>query len=368
MSMSGSTEFWALSIQSLHYEYAVTTDSDVLDLAARLGGYKNPVVVVDRRVLDIYATEIGSIINTTAVYAVDALESTKTLEGVTKLISWLLENDCNRSTTIIGIGGGIIQDLVTFTANIFYRGISFVLIPTTLLSMADSCIGAKSGINFGCFKNQLGVIQAPRGVHIASSFLESLSDLDIKSGYGEILKLAITGSQEAFHAVLNEVSTNGLRGPHLLGLIRQSLEIKKVVIEKDEYEVDLRRILNYGHTFGHALEALTDHAIPHGLAVAWGIDLINFMTCKINHDFDKEDALVHEFVRTHLSFVLNDFPTAEELVAMTRRDKKMSNGKLNLAVPSAVGKLVISPVSLDEELVALVDDYLKTRNVYAPSR
>ena len=163
----------------------------------------------------------------------DANESTKTLAGVQNLIEWLLESGCNRSTTVIGIGGVIVQDLVTFTSNVFYRGASYVLIPTTLLSMCDSCIGAKCGINFGSYKNQLGVIYAPSGVHIVAQFLESLDDIEIKSGYGEILKLAITGSYDSFNQMTRQAKVHGLRGSHLLQLIRQSLEIKQRIIEED---------------------------------------------------------------------------------------------------------------------------------------
>jgi len=362
MSVSTSQ---GMTIKSLHYDYSVTFDQDLASLRPHLGRYKNTVVVVDERVNDLYRDAFRSAFEGLPVFEVTANESTKTLDGVQQLIDWLLENKCNRSTTIVGVGGGIVQDLVTFTSNVFYRGSSFVLVPTTLLSMCDSCIGAKCGINYGNFKNQLGVIHAPRGVHIIAEFLNTLDERDVKSGYGEILKLAITGSEQAFDQLLSEVSTHGLTGTHLLGLIRQSLEIKKVVIEEDEYEADLRRILNYGHTFGHALEALTNHAIPHGLAVAWGIDIINFLQSR------KEPSLVplyeraHRFIDTHLSFKLDRFPTAAELVEMTKRDKKMVGTTLNLAVPRRAGLLEIEATELNQSLVNLVEEYLQRENVYA---
>lgn len=365
MPVKAEVEWNDLEIKSLHKKYKVTFDEDFKSVSSRLSEYRNSVFVIDRRVFLLYESLLETLIAGRPFVLVEANESTKTLTGVQNLIEWLLETGCNRSTTIIGIGGGIVQDLVTFTSNVFYRGASYVLVPTTLLSMCDSCIGAKCGINFGSYKNQLGVIYAPSGVHIVAQFLESLDDIEIKSGYGEILKLAITGSQDSFKQMNTQVEAHGLRGRHLLQLIHQSLLIKQRIIEEDEYEVDLRRILNYGHTFGHALEALTYHAIPHGLAVAWGIDIINFIATGKSAGFASVDHEVNKFISQYLTFSLNEFPSAIDLVNMTRRDKKMSNGILNLALPRNYGEIVICPTALDDRLVELVDSYLKTRNVYA---
>jgi len=359
------TDNLTLEIKSLHHDYKVTFDESVDNFINYINLYPNSVVVMDRRIQELYGTRISAVTGKLPVHLVTADETTKTLDGVQELIDWLLEHNCNRSTMIIAIGGGIVQDLVTFASNIFYRGTNFVLIPTTLLSMSDSCIGAKCGINYGKFKNQLGVIHAPYAVHIFSEFLTSLDEREIQSGYGEILKLAITGSQRNMDFLFDSVEKYGLRGKSILPLVRQSLEIKKVVIEADEYEADLRRILNYGHTFGHALEALTNHAIPHGLAVAWGIDLINFIVSQENSDLDPLFENTHKFIKSHLNFQLHQFPSASDLVNMIRRDKKMSNGIINLAVPVIPGRLIIRGRELDQSLVNLVDQYLNQHNVYA---
>jgi 3-dehydroquinate synthase len=353
-----------MTIKSLHYDYDVTFDQSAGEIHAYLAKYPHKVVVIDERVHDLYNGLLSPQLADLPIYRVVASENTKTLDGVQNLLNWLLENKCNRSTTVIGIGGGIVQDLVTFTSNIFYRGASFVLVPTTLLSMCDSCIGAKCGINYGNFKNQLGVIHAPKGVHIFGEFLNTLEDREVKSGYGEILKLAITGSTEAFNLLVHQVRTHGLRGDHVLGMIKQSLEIKKGIIEEDEYEKDLRRVLNYGHTFGHALEALTHHAIPHGLAVAWGIDVVNFLQLERNPNLQSLYERTHEFIRTHLTFKLDAFPSPQDLVEMTKRDKKMQGSTLNLAVPTDFGALSIEATSVDQSLVESVERYLNTSNVY----
>ena len=359
------TDNSTLEIKSLHHDYKVTFDESVDDISKYIDLYPNSVVVMDRRIQELYGSRVTTAMGSAPIHLVTADETTKTLDGAQVLIDWLLEHKCNRSTMIIAIGGGIVQDLVTFTSNIFYRGTSFVLIPTTLLSMSDSCIGAKCGINYGKFKNQLGVIHAPRAVHIFSEFLGTLEERDIQSGYGEILKLAITGSLQNMEFLFDSVEKYGLRGKPILPLVRQSLEIKKVVIEADEYEADIRRILNYGHTFGHALEALTNHAIPHGLAVAWGIDLINYIASQDNSDLKPLFEDTHRFIKTHLNFQLENFPNAADLVDMIRRDKKMSNGFINLAIPVFPGRIIIRGRELDESLVKLVDQYLRQFNVYA---
>ena len=129
--------------------------------------------------------------------------------------------------------------------------------------------------------------------------------------------------------------------------------------------INIRRILNYGHTFGHALEALTNHAIPHGLAVAWGIDLINYIVSQDNSDLKPLFEDTHRFIKTHLNFHLDNFPNAVDLVDMIRRDKKMANGIINLAIPVIPGRIIIRGRELDESLVKLVDQYLRQHNVYA---
>jgi len=357
-----------LKIKSLLHDYDVSFDPDFSRLKVRLSQYDNSVVVIDKTVSNLFKADLGPFLHERPVYEVDADEQLKTLAGVTELIEWLLKMRCNRSTTIVSIGGGIVQDLVTFTSNIFYRGTKYVLVPTTLLSMSDSCIGAKCGINFRTYKNQLGVMHSPRAVHINTGFLKTLEDIDVASGYGEILKLSLTGENPFFVELVGGVNSLGLRGEHCLGLIRKSLETKRTIIEVDEYETDLRRILNYGHTFGHALEALTGHAIPHGLAVAWGIDVVNYVALDEGLLAKQHFDAIHDFILEHLTFSLAAFPSGTELVEMARRDKKMANGVLNMVLLSKPGDLGIYSRKLDETLIGIIDSYLESHNVYGNHR
>ena len=353
-----TTDLAPLDIASLHHDYAVTFHRELSRAIQPLLYIPESVCVVDRRVAGLHNVELAPLLGTRPTLHLDALETTKTLDGVEKVIDWMLEQGCTRSSTVIAIGGGIIQDVVTFTSHLYYRGVRFILLPTTLLSMCDSSIGAKASINHGSFKNQLGVFHAPNAVHIATPFLDTLDDDDVRSGYGEIVKLALTENATDIDWVIESVDRDGLRGPQLLTLIRRSLEIKKAVIEEDEYEVDLRRILNYGHTFGHALEALTHHAVSHGLGVAWGIDLVNHLAVRRGFPVAEVTGRLHDFIDRHLAFELADFPTAEALIDMTRRDKKVASGQLNLVLLRGPGDLVIEPTPFDDDLLEGVRDFL----------
>jgi len=276
MPVSASNE--TLTIQSGQGAYPVLFYDTVADLAADSAMAPNAVVLADANVAEVYQVALAPLLGKYPCYLAPALETEKTWAGVERMLTFLQKNGCNKSSKLIVVGGGIMQDIATFSTHVYYRGISFEYVPTTLLSMADSCIGAKCGINFSNFKNQLGVFHSPCAIRICHRFLDTLSDTDIASGYGEIIKLALTGSEEAYEQTERAVGSGGFRCLELSDLISMSLRVKKIVIEKDEYEIDLRRILNYGHTFGHALEAITSYAVPHGVGVAWGLDLANYIS------------------------------------------------------------------------------------------
>jgi 3-dehydroquinate synthase len=245
------------------------------------------------------------------------------------------------------IGGGIAQDIGTFAAHIYYRGIAFHFVPTTLLSMADSCIGAKCGVNLGSFKNQLGFFQSPQSVHIWPGFVETLRDEDVRSGFGEIVKLAIIGGLDDFSWVGEQISRTGLSREIVESAIFRSLAIKQRVIEADEYENGLRKILNYGHTFGHALESITHHEVPHGLAVAWGLDAANYIAMRNGTLKEKTFGDIHEFLAKHLRFSVQAPYSAREIVRAMSRDKKAADGVVTLVLLSEWGKLDLEPRKLD---------------------
>lgn len=349
----------SLPIASAQGDYAVDFFSTIDEALAATTEIQDPLYLVDRNVLHLYEAQLKPFLGGRRHLEVDATEDEKTLAGVGRVVEWLQRSDATKRSTIVAIGGGIVQDLATFSSHIYYRGIRWVFVPTTLLAMSDSCIGAKCGINLGEFKNQLGVFQSPARVLIATDFLRTLSDADVASGYGEILKLMLTGTADGFARLRAVVDRDGLRNRELDALIRDSLLAKKAVIEEDEYESDLRRILNYGHTFGHALESLTAHEVPHGLAVVWGIDLVNHISVArglLDRDVFED---VHAFARRHLTFPLSRRVGAQELIAAARRDKKAAAGSVNLILLARPGDLRIVSVPFDAALQGQISDYLR---------
>lgn len=299
------------------------------------------------------------------IYLIDSNEESKTLEGVNNFAKWLINNRANKSSTILAIGGGIVQDLATFTAHIFKRGIKWEYFPTTLLSQSDSCIGAKCGINLMPYKNQLGVMHSPKKVWIASEFLETLDDETLMSGFGEILKLSLTPPYRFYSELKTELFKNGINRERTPVWVSKSLRAKQAIIESDEYENDLRRILNYGHSFGHALEAVSENKVSHGYGVLFGIDLINYLANRWGI-LEKE---IYLDIRTTIqsNFSTNFLPaglTATMLIDALKTDKKISSGFMNFAIMNNSWELVIEPKVINNELQNLVENYLKNECIF----
>jgi 3-dehydroquinate synthase len=355
-----------LTIHSAQGEYRVDFPESIDAAVSAAAALPNVVVVADKAVARLHRQPLRPLLDSRPCLLLEATEATKTPAGVVETWEFLLKSRASRETHVVVIGGGIIQDIAQFAAHNFHRGLAWHFIPTTLLSMADSCIGAKCGINLGAYKNQLGVFHSPAGVWICRDFLATLSDADVCSGYGEILKLHLTRSSgDLFRDLRRTLDQEGWRNRNLVSFIRRSLEVKKAVIEEDEYERDLRRILNYGHTFGHALEAITNHAVPHGIAVAWGIDLVNFISWRTGQIPLEHFQEVHEFIARHFAWAVSRSVGADELIDATRRDKKNRNGLLTLIVPKEIGTLAIIQRPYDQELHGLVTEYLAKYDVCA---
>jgi len=353
----------SLPIKSGQGDYTVDFVDSLVTLANEIARLPKAVILVDRNIVRLYSEQLAPALAAHPVLEIEAIEDEKTPEGVLRTLEFFQQTDSVKQTIVVAIGGGIIQDIATYAAHVYYRGLRWFFVPTTLLSMADSCIGAKCGINFGAFKNQLGVFHSPAHVWICLSFLDTLSDTELRSGYGEILKLHLTRSgPELFAELKDTVTREGWRNAKLASFIRRSLEVKKGVIEEDEYEHDLRRILNYGHTFGHALESVTHHGIPHGMAVAWGIDLVNFMAWRAGLLLEKDFLDMHEFIISHFSWQLASPVDACEVIEATRRDKKVADGKINLILPDRLGSLLIVPHAYDSELEKTVIAYFDHYN------
>ena len=225
----------------------------------------NDFIIIDNNVYKLYCKNTDFV----NYYLFDANENTKTINTVLEIVDILYNLKFNKKNKLIVIGGGITQDVGGFVAAIYKRGLNWIYIPTTLLSMTDSAIGSKINVNRNS-KNMLGLFYSPNKIYISEYFLNTLKHEDIISGLGESLKLSLIGGINSYNYFIENY-----KNKNYTNIIKISTFIKKIIIEHDELEKNERKVLNYGHTFGHALESASNYFIPHGIAVLYGMYIIN---------------------------------------------------------------------------------------------
>lgn len=294
---------------------------------------KNDFLLVDRNIQLLYG------INHNNQFVIDAIENNKNIETTLKVCEWLCENKFNKGHKLYVVGGGITQDIGAFVGSIYKRGIDWIYVPTTLLSQCDSCIGGKTALNFHGAKNQLALFSAPSEVIIDINFLDSLSQQDIINGMGEIIKFFIIGGDK----YLDNLDTYARHEQ-----IFHGLSIKKAVIEYDEFEINIRKCLNYGHSFGHAIEAATNYSIPHGEAVLLGIEVIN----QIFTNTDSISNIVSEY--TSLEKIRHI--KASTIISLLREDKKVKLDNIVFVVASKPGTTDFVTTKLNESFTQKLYD------------
>jgi 3-dehydroquinate synthase len=348
----------SLTIRSMRYDYKVSFVPDFREALRTLMGKESCVFVVDKHVWEIY--DLASLIpqDIVKVTVIEAVEANKTINGVIDVWNQWEEAGVTKKDRIVVIGGGIIQDIGAFASNAYLRNVDWYFFPTTLLAQCDSCIGSKCAINLNAYKNQLGAFYAPKQIFIDTSFLRTLNKADFYSGMGEIFKMSLT-ADATFFEDLRQIILEGRDIEELESLIRRSLLVKKDIIEKDEFDTDYRRILNYGHTFGHALEAYSDNQIPHGAAVTLGVDIANFIAWKKGFVTEVEYRTAKEVAtRIYRSKFPRNVDT-ERLFSFMRKDKKSIGDKVNFIIPKKMGELQIIPMRLDGDLAILLSSYFE---------
>ena len=235
--------------------------SEYFDLNRRV------LVVTDAGVPSQYAQAIANQCKAGVICTVEEGEASKSLEGLEKLLQAMLDHGFSRKDCVVAVGGGVVGDLSGFAASTYMRGVDFYNVPTTLLSQIDSSIGGKTAINFGGVKNVVGAFYQPKGVLIDPTLLETLPQRQISNGLAEAVKMALTSDKELFDIFESKTIKD-----HLDEIIIRSLHVKKSVVEQDEKETGLRKILNFGHTVGHGIESSEGmHALYHGECVALGM-------------------------------------------------------------------------------------------------
>lgn len=260
-----------LSIRSKIHDYEVREVGDLDQALAEDFLPDKGFAIIDQRVAEIHSEVINRRIPEARRFIIPSSEEAKSYDSIGPVIEAVLGAGFQRSSSLCVIGGGVVQDIGCFIATNLMRGVAWTFYPTTLLAQCDSCIGAKSSVNIGRFKNQLGSFYPPNGIRIFLGFLDSLSRQELLSGFGEIVKLHLIESEDAFARISSGLDTIGEDMTFIREAIASSLLIKKRFIEEDEFDRGIRNLLNYGHTFAHAYESASHYAIPHGIAVTMGI-------------------------------------------------------------------------------------------------
>ncbi|GAB2182027.1 3-dehydroquinate synthase [Denitratisoma sp. agr-D3] len=289
--------------------------------------------LVDARVEALYHHQLLPVLMPQRTILIEAVEESKSLQNIIPVIERLVAAKVRRGQVLVAIGGGIIQDICCFIASTLLRGIEWRFVPTTLLSQADSCIGSKSSINLGDAKNILGTFNPPAQILVEPAFLDSLDEREIRSGIGEILKVhAIAGPQD-FDMLARDFPQLFSDRMVLLHYIRRALQIKQRYIEQDEFDRGIRNIFNYGHSFGHAIESATYYGIPHGIAVAMGMDMANFISARRGLLPQAHYRRMHPTLHSNYApFAATPIPL-ESLLAALQKDKKNTATQLGLVFP-----------------------------------
>lgn len=289
---------------------------------------------------------------------IPATDSHKTLDSLAHVWSELQRMGATRHSLMVNLGGGMVTDLGGFAASTFKRGIPYINIPTTLLSMVDASVGGKTGINFGGLKNEIGVFNNARSVILDTTFLRTMDEENLLSGYAEMLKHGLINNEAMWAELLNYSPLVSNLSP-LIKMVAESVAVKQRIVIEDPTEQGIRKALNLGHTAGHAFEslALERHPVLHGYAVAWGLIVELFLCCvKTSFPQDKMRQTV-AFIKEHygrMSITCDDYP---QLIELMHHDKKNIGNTINFTLLGGIGDIRINQTATEDEIKEALDFY-----------
>ena len=310
------------------------------------------IIISQKTLIENYGSKFNILLNEKGyesnIIEISDSEQAKSYHEYQSIIDRMIKLGCDRSTVILAVGGGVVGDISGFVAATFMRGIDYYQIPTTLLSMVDSSIGGKTGINLDAGKNLVGSIHQPRGIFIDPELLATLPREEIVSGLGEILKYGAIYDKEFLSSIsrwLDEIESFPFNEA-----IKRSCEIKAEVVSEDENEEGRRRILNFGHTIGHALEAHSGYGkIRHGEAIAYGMICSGWISNQIGLLSDEETSFLKESI-LKLPLPQLDELNYKSILGFIKSDKKYQSGILHFVVLNGLGNAIISN-KITEELI-----------------
>jgi 3-dehydroquinate synthase len=322
---------------------------------------KKVCFIIDKNVSEIYKAQLSPVLKNSIFYIIEATEENKDLSHFTKYAVDLTKLGVKRNDTLVAIGGGIIQDITCFLAATLFRGLDWVFFPTTLLAQVDSCIGSKSSINVGGVKNLMGTFTPPKKIFISLLFLKSLKPVEILSGVGEMIKVHgiagihyLTDFAKNYELILSNDEV-------FQKFLMQSLMIKKEMIEKDEFDTGPRLVMNYGHTFGHAVESASDYQIPHGVAITIG----QAMACHYSLSQKMISPEINLMAQTLFTKNLGEFKNSRihfsVFLNSIKKDKKNSGQKIALIIPKNTDfKIEKYDVEANDSFIQFCKNYFLT--------
>ena len=308
-----------------NYDVFFENDSTFL---SKLATKENTIFVIDENVWNLHKNNALSLIPKDKLIIQPICEERKNLTTICELYDKIMEYSPRKNLTLVSIGGGITQDITGFVASSLYRGINWIFIPTTLLAQVDSCIGAKTSLNFKNYKNLVGTFYPPSEIYIYPEFLKTLKREDYYSGVGEMAKLHLMNGKEDMEYFIKSLDDiDKLKQRTLLETIKHCLEIKKSYIEDDEFDTGKRNMLNYGHCFGHAIESATNFKISHGQAVVLGMILANKEAFRQNIlSKNLEEYIYNNVLKPILVVNIPEIDIEKTIKAMGQDKKNTGNG------------------------------------------
>lgn len=301
---------------------------------------KQSILIADEKVFFNHAAKFKG----WNVMVIKSGEENKTRETVDTIIDNLIGLEADRNTTLVGIGGGVITDITGFAASIYMRGLRFGFVPTTVLGMVDAAIGGKNGIDLGVYKNMVGTIRQPSFLLYDYNFLNSLPQHEWVNGFAEIIKHACIRDAAMFK-LLQQNTIEGFRSNKKLlsGLIERNAKLKSKIVQQDEFETGDRKLLNFGHTLGHALENL--YELSHGQAVAIGMAYASVISGKLN-GFKQSQQVIALIEKYGLPANM-EFDKAQALEVM-RMDKKRVRKEIHYVTLEKIGKGIVKPIPIKQ--------------------
>ena len=328
-----------------------------------LNRFTQVIIFTDENVAEYWLSTLQSNFDKPVpVLIIKAGENEKNLSTVENLWKFFQENKCDRSSLLINLGGGVVTDMGAFSASTFMRGISFVNIPTTLLSQVDASVGGNTGFNFGGVKNLVGTFTEAEKVIIDPETLSTLPEREYKSGWGEIIKHGLVADKEYFENLSKTESDIGQCPPPfniIEKIIQRSCEIKSEVVTKDATEKSYRKILNFGHTLGHAIEILSKGKLLHGEAVAIGMIGEAFISKEAGFLMDKDLEKIKKTIELfQLPTTVSDI-SKKDILEKISTDKKNKREEVRWVLLKKIGEAIVDQRASEEIIEKAVNFILK---------